>query len=80
MELGWSPESIQLKIQRKKHSAGFEVGRIDCKDVTKIICIITGLSYITDKIPERVTQGAYSSTKMFPRCGECFFMFVSYDN
>ena len=58
----------------------FEVGRIDCKDATKIICIIIGLNYITDKIPERVTQGAYASTKMFPRCGECCFMFVFYDN
>ena len=58
----------------------FKVGRIDYKYATKIICIITGLSYITDKIPERVTQGAYASPEMFPRCGECCFMFVFYDN
>ena len=58
----------------------FDVGRMDSKDATKIIFIITGLSYITDKIPERVMQGAYASTEMFPWCGECFFMFVFYDN
>ena len=51
-----------LKFKERNIVHVFEVGRIDCKDATKIICIITSLSYIINKIPERVTQGAYAST------------------